>query len=84
MDEGFVGWMKMENGDDGDGDQKGQTQGGEEQKTPRKEKRKPRSSVGSPVVEGKERERELPLPQQPKEVQVKGVRLCKECWGVVS
>ena len=24
------------------------------------------------------------LPQQPKEVQVKGVRSCRECWATVS
>ena len=81
MDEGFVGWMKME---DDNGNEKGLTQSEEDQKTTRKEKRKSRLSVGSPAVEVKEREREMPLPQQPKEVQVKGVRLCKECWAVVS
>ena len=26
----------------------------------------------------------VPLPQQPREVQVKGVRACRECWAVVS
>lgn len=26
----------------------------------------------------------IPLPQQPKEVQVKGVRVCRECWATVS
>lgn len=26
----------------------------------------------------------LPLPQQPKEIQIKGVRACRECWAVVS
>jgi hypothetical protein len=54
VEEGFVGWMKVE--EDGVG--------------PNQKKGKGRSSIGE----------EGPV----KEVQVRGVRVCRECWGTVS
>ncbi|WVQ75855.1 hypothetical protein IAR50_005488 [Cryptococcus sp. DSM 104548] len=59
VEEGFVGWMKTEDGGDGE--------------------RTPRSSRTEDGV----LESEL-IPQQPKEIQVKGMRVCRECWSVVS
>lgn len=78
MDEGFVGWMKMEDEGEKMENGNGERLGGKRER----EKRKTRLSVGSKA--DREMEREIPLPQQPKEVQVKGVRVCRECWGVVS
>ncbi|KAK4688849.1 rabenosyn-5, partial [Tremellales sp. Uapishka_1] len=70
VDEGFVGWMQMESEDEkGNGIANG----------PGHEKKKSRSSMGSIASE-----RETPLPMQPKEIQVKGVRVCRECWATVS
>jgi rabenosyn-5 len=77
VEEGFVGWMKLQ-----DGDEPVQING-------KKDRRRGRSStsstIGSAITvdEGGEK-RDLPLPQQPKEVQVKGVRACRQCWAVVS
>jgi hypothetical protein len=67
VEEGFVGWMKLDADDD------------DEWKRERKTSR-PGSIAGSAGSGG----RETPLPQQPKEVQVKGIRTCRECWAVVS
>jgi len=56
---------------------------GGDRKTAKREKRKSKSSIAS-SMERREEDRILPLPQQPKEVQVKGVRVCRECRDVVS
>ena len=72
VDEGFVGWMKIQDGNGDEGEDMG-----------KREKRRSRGLIG-----GKESERDGgrdgPTGQQPLEVQIKGVRVCKECWGVVS
>ncbi|RXK40873.1 hypothetical protein M231_01721 [Tremella mesenterica] len=69
VDEGFVGWMKVGQGSEDD------------TKSPSMGKRASRTSIAS----GSDNSiRDIPLPQQPKEVQVKGVRVCKECWATVS
>ena len=72
MDEGFLGWMKTEDGEK------------EEQVNGKMEKRKSRLSGASGVNGLPAEGREIPLPQQPKEVQVRGVRTCRDCWAVVS
>jgi hypothetical protein len=64
------------------------------------ERRKSRGSLGSVSTFGSgsasgsmgynggmgimEEDRKIPLPQQPREVQVKGMRTCRECWAVIS
>ncbi|WVF69598.1 hypothetical protein IAT40_004376 [Kwoniella sp. CBS 6097] len=103
VDEGFVGWMKMDEGDD-DGTASTTTTAGVISGSPSsspargamergKGRRKGRASTASimstnsviseSAAENGEK-RDIPLPQQPKEVQVKGVRVCRECWAVVS
>lgn len=75
VDEGFVGWMKIQDGDDA---------------TPangKKDRRKSRmstSSVTSTATTDVAEKDGMLSPQQPKEVQVRGVRSCRECWAVVS
>lgn len=61
VDEGFVGWMKME--------------------PPRARGGKTGSGGGGGGEEG---EGEKGMGKQPNEVQVKGVRVCRECWKTVS
>ncbi len=78
VDEGFVGWMTME-----DGEGNSPNGDGGDRKTAKREKRKSKSSIAN-SMERREEDRNLPLPQQPKEVQVKGVRVCRECRDVVS
>lgn len=73
MKEGFVGWMRME---DGEGS-------GEGQAIQRRRKSQPEDGIGA-VRSGDAPTQNIPLPQQPKEVQVKGMRVCRECWAVVS
>ena len=85
VDEGFVGWMQVQNGDD----------------TPlsslkgKKDRRKSRLSTSSTISSGSIAamsglgedgldKTQVPLAQQPKEVQVKGARACRECWATVS
>ncbi|WVQ79874.1 hypothetical protein IAT38_001974 [Cryptococcus sp. DSM 104549] len=84
VEEGFVGWMKMEDGEGDAAAGEGVVAAGS-----RKDRRKSKQgSVGSiqpgvaPAVA--EEKRDIPLPQQPKEVQVKGMRVCRDCWKVVS
>jgi rabenosyn-5 len=81
VEEGFVGWMKTDDSDE---------------RERRLERRKSRSSMGSVstfgsgsmglggIDEDGGSGRKVPLPQQPKEVQIKGMRACRECWAVVS
>ncbi|OXB35048.1 hypothetical protein J007_05288 [Cryptococcus neoformans] len=73
VEEGFVGWMRME---DGEGS-------GEGQAIQRRRKSQPEDGIGA-VRSGDAPTQNIPLPQQPKEVQVKGMRVCRECWAVVS
>ena len=40
--------------------------------------------LGTPTKQSQQQQQQQPLPQQPREVQVKGVRVCRECWAVVS
>ncbi|OCF45785.1 hypothetical protein I317_00273 [Kwoniella heveanensis CBS 569] len=85
VDEGFVGWMKMDDSEGiedsasaverGKGRRRGRTSTASILSTT--------SVISESAAEGGEK-RDIPLPQQPKEVQVKGVRVCRECWGVVS
>lgn len=73
VEEGFVGWMRME---DGEGS-------GEGQAIQRRRRSQPEDRIGA-VNSDDASTRNIPLPQQPKEVQVKGMRVCRECWAVVS
>jgi len=76
VDEGFVGWMKLQ-----DGDEATQING----KKDRRKSRLSGSGTATPAtVVDDVPEKGTLLPQQPKEVQVKGVRSCRECWAVVS
>lgn len=68
-----MGWMRIE---DGDGS-------GEGQAIQRRLKSQSGDGVDA-VRSGDPSMRDIPLPQQPKEVQVKGMRVCRECWAVVS
>lgn len=81
MDEGFVGWMKLQDGED-------VNPGGEAKKGLRRKNRlstaSALTSASSSTVGEEGEKRDVLLPQQPKEVQVKGVRVCRECWAVVS
>ncbi|GFZ47917.1 hypothetical protein JCM24511_05664 [Saitozyma sp. JCM 24511] len=114
VDEGFVGWMTMQDGEEASGEGNGRAQGRGSRRVSgvsgagtgtgavgdvRKERRKSRASIGG-VANGAsggsgtsgtngalgdgDATRGIPLPQQPKEVQVKGVRVCRECWAIVS
>ncbi|WWC68141.1 uncharacterized protein I206_102064 [Kwoniella pini CBS 10737] len=87
VEEGFVGWMKMDD----------QTPGQEQQilknnidsRSSRIRKGRASTNSISSINEyeeenGNGEKRGIPLPQQPKEVQVKGCRVCRECWAVVS
>jgi len=75
VDEGFVGWMKVQ-----DGEEASVANG-------KKDRRKTRISISTIATAGSddvtEKEGAL-LPQQPREVQVRGVRSCRDCWAVVS
>ncbi|WVR04794.1 hypothetical protein IAU60_001806 [Kwoniella sp. DSM 27419] len=102
VEEGFVGWMKVEDGDSytsGDGaigqagspakPGSGKASGADGED--RGKRRRGRASTASTLstisaagVAGGDEKRDVPLPQQPKEVQVKGVRACRDCWAVVS
>lgn len=115
VDEGFVGWMTMQDGEEAGGAGNARAQGGGSRRVSgagagavgdvRKERRKSRASIRgvtnganvanvanvasgtsgtNGVVGDGEATRGVPLPQQPKEVQVKGVRVCRECWAIVS
>lgn len=68
-----MGWMRME---DGEGS-------GEGQAIQRRRKSQPEDGIDA-VRSGDAPTQNIPLPQQPKEVQVKGMRVCRECWAVVS
>ncbi|KAK8847582.1 hypothetical protein IAR55_005441 [Kwoniella newhampshirensis] len=91
VEEGFVGWMKVEDVENESPSTAARSLDGGGWK---KERRRSRLSTGGGAdggarddgrlgVEG-EQKRDVPLPQQPKEVQVKGMRVCRECWNVVS
>ena len=71
VEEGFVGWMKLQDGEDAT------------QINGKRDRRSSRVSISSTAVEDLPEKGGL-LPQQPKEVQVKGVRSCRECWATVS
>jgi hypothetical protein len=81
VDEGFVGWMKLQDGED-------VNSSGEAKKGLRRKNRlstaSAMTSASSSTVGEDGEKRDVLLPQQPKEVQVKGVRVCRECWAVVS
>lgn len=68
-----MGWMRIE---DGQGS-------GEGQATQRRLNSQSGDGIGA-VRSDDPSTRDIPLPQQPKEVQVKGMRVCRECWAVVS
>jgi rabenosyn-5 len=90
VDEGFVGWMKVDDATSGDNFGSGAGTGGNASpSTTKRERRKSRASLGSSMgisnaSGGSTGDGMVPLPQQPKEVQVKGVRVCRECWATVS
>lgn len=83
VDEGFVGWMTLDE-TEGKSGANGETSPIRRAKRPPPEQRQHgrQSSIAS---EGTIDSRSsTPLPQQPQEVQVKGVRVCRDCWGTVS
>ena len=73
VDEGFVGWMKVK-GTDGEGEI-------------RQERKGSVSSIRTASTKGSSPQKVngngQPLPQQPQEIQVKGVRVCRICWATV-
>ncbi|BEJ03441.1 hypothetical protein CcaverHIS641_0106160 [Cutaneotrichosporon cavernicola] len=75
VDEGFVGWMSLDQ---------------EKEPVAIRPSRHHRHRSGSILSDtsstttNDEPQRTIPLPQQPQEVQVKGVRVCRECWATVS
>lgn len=71
VEEGFVGWMSTDSNDITRRRRSGSVLS------------ETSTSTSSASVSPNE-ERTIPLPQQPQEVQVKGVRVCRECWDVVS
>jgi rabenosyn-5 len=81
VDEGFVGWMTVE---DAEGEEKDETTSASANGKERRKGKKGRVSLGMGAVSPIREERDVPLPQQPKEVQVKGMRTCRDCWAVVS
>ncbi|WWC86709.1 uncharacterized protein L201_001586 [Kwoniella dendrophila CBS 6074] len=93
VEEGFIGWMKMEDsGSNNNNDNNNQDQSDQQSASPINKNRMKRSRVSTNSItstinenpENKIEKREIPLPQQPKEVQVKGCRVCRDCWNVVS
>ncbi|WRT64590.1 uncharacterized protein IL334_001522 [Kwoniella shivajii] len=103
VEEGFIGWMKMNDGNQSDPSQPihhspNQNQNQNQNGNPLgKDKRLRRSRMSTSSInsttapptiqenmEKSNDNRDIPLPQQPKEVQVKGVRVCRQCWNVVS
>jgi hypothetical protein len=81
VDEGFVGWMSLDDGDRAASDPTSAfraKRGGP--RPPPLQTHTRRSSASSSLHSGTT----TPLPQQPQEVQVKGVRVCRDCWAVVS
>ena len=77
VEEGFVGWMKT-------GPEDASLLGSPGRS--KLEKRRSRVSIASSSAgsSGSKGDGDLPLPQQPKEVQVRGIRVCRECWATVS
>lgn len=77
VDEGFVGWMSLD-----------QEKEPSAIRTSKQHARHRSSSIlsdtSSTTTISEEPQRTIPLPQQPQEVQVKGVRVCRECWATVS
>ncbi|GMK54686.1 hypothetical protein CspeluHIS016_0112720 [Cutaneotrichosporon spelunceum] len=75
VDEGFVGWMSLDQ---------------EKEPVAIRPSRHHRHRSGSILSDASsattidEPQRTIPLPQQPQEVQIKGVRVCRECWDIVS
>ncbi|KLT44172.1 hypothetical protein CC85DRAFT_283693 [Cutaneotrichosporon oleaginosum] len=75
VEEGFVGWMSLDQ---------------EKEPAAIRPSRHHRHRSGSVLSDtsstttSDEPQRTIPLPQQPQEVQVKGVRVCRECWATVS
>ncbi len=81
VEEGFVGWMKVEKDAGGGEDPNGSGAGGANGHAalPRK-KRLSEITLPSPITEDKKPKRGFDT----NEVMVKGVRCCRECWAVVS
>ena len=73
VDEGFVGWMRLKDGEGPSGSRASRSGSISSVRTV--------SSAGT-GTNGKENG--VPVPQQPTEIQVKGIRVCRECWNVVS
>ncbi|WVN89306.1 uncharacterized protein L203_104528 [Cryptococcus depauperatus CBS 7841] len=73
VEERFVGWMKLE--DDHNA-----------LKSASKREFLERNSVSGDRIgpDSSQETRDLKLPQQPKEVQVKGMRVCRDCWAIIS
>ncbi|ORX34061.1 FYVE zinc finger-domain-containing protein [Kockovaella imperatae] len=76
VDEGFVGWMKIKD--------KESSQNGSPVSERRGSINSIRTASSSSTSPRKFNGNGGPVPQQPKEVQIKGVRVCRECWGTVS
>lgn len=77
VDEGFVGWMSLEP-EEGPAER--------EQTFAKRHVRNTSSgsAVASPGGSAPGSGTSTPLPQQPQEVQVRGIRVCRECWRIVS
>jgi len=80
VDEGFIGWMSLDDADRGASDPASafRSKRGERMRPPSHRRR---SSASSSLHSGTTTPTRLP--QQPQEVQVKGVRVCRDCWAVV-
>ncbi|KAL7419293.1 carboxypeptidase Y-deficient [Cryptotrichosporon argae] len=87
VDEGFLGWMRVDDEKEDGGirqDRADRTEPG------RAGRRVPSASGASANGTGSGSDRSSisetqgPVPKLPSEVQVKGVRVCRECWAVVS
>ena len=82
VEEGFVGWMKMAD------------PANDTQETKASKGRRRKGSIADELRHGHAEKpatngdsqggKNAPLPQQPREVQVKGIRICRECWATVS
>lgn len=76
VEEGFVGWMAL---DPEPGMEREQTFAKRHVRNTSTS-----SALGSPAGSAPGSGASTPLPQQPQEVQVKGIRVCRECWRIVS
>lgn len=82
VDEGFVGWMSLDQEKEPSAIRTSKKQVAHAHA--RQRSASILSDTSSTTTISEEPQRTIPLPQQPQEVQVKGVRVCRECWATVS